>query len=202
MRGVVASIPIALVLVGGCGPSYIGTPCVGSEEYDEAFLGYDPGEVRVSTTSDPDVVCLAYHFRGRATCPYGQDKAGTALPNIDGATGGSFPEGVGPCLTPTGAPVTGDPIGDPYDLAQVEPQCLDRPASKVVFFSCRCANADGKTDDGATYCSCSNGTKCQSLASPFIDFGTSDAYCIPPGVIYDPSSACLGACDPRVTTCD
>ncbi|HEY2364880.1 MAG TPA: hypothetical protein VGH87_00795, partial [Polyangiaceae bacterium] len=75
MRGFVASVPVALVLTGGCGPDYIGTPCTPSEEYDEAFLGFDPGEIKIDTTSDPNVVCLVYHFRGRSTCPYGQDKA-------------------------------------------------------------------------------------------------------------------------------
>ena len=149
--------------MGGCGPDYIGTPCIPSEEYDEAFLGYDPGEYKLDATSDPNVVCLVYHFRGRSTCPYGQNKDGTGLPAIDGATGGSFPVGVGPCHTPDAKLVTGDPIGDPLYLAQVEPQCVDRPANKVIFFSCKCANADGRTDDGAHYCSCSNGTKCEQL---------------------------------------
>jgi hypothetical protein len=203
MRGLVASIPVVLVWMGGCGPSYIGTPCTPTyEEDDPTFLGFDPGEIGIDTTSDPNVVCLAYHFRGRTTCPYGQDKTATALPAVDGASGGSFPDGIGPCVTPKGAPVTGDPLGDPYDLAQVPPQCLDRPASKVVFFSCRCANADGKTDDGADYCSCSNGTKCQPLVPPTgAGMGLTQMYCIPPGISYDPSSACLGACDPRATTC-
>ena len=52
-----------------------------------AFLGYDPGEVRIDTTSDPNIVCLVYHFRGRTTCPYGQDKNG--IP----------PSGAGPCCS-------------------------------------------------------------------------------------------------------
>jgi hypothetical protein len=203
VRGVVASVPIAVVLMGGCGPSYIGTPCTPTYEEDDAtFLGYDPGEITMDTTSDPDTVCLVYHFRGRTTCPYGQDKTATQLPAIDGATGGPFPQGVGPCLTPKGEPVTGDPVFDPNDGALVAPQCLDRPASKVIFFSCRCANADGRTDDGGRYCSCSNGTKCQSLDPPSgAGMGLTEMFCLPPGILYDPSSACLGACDPSVATC-
>jgi hypothetical protein len=98
--------------------------------------------------------------------------------------------------------VTGDPLGDPYDLAEVPPQCADRPASKVIFFSCKCANADGRTDDGGHYCSCSNGTTCEPLVAPNgAGDGMGPDYCIPKGVLYDPSAACFGACDPSVTTC-
>lgn len=183
-----AAIAFATV-AAQCQPSYVGTPCVPSEEYDEAFLGYDPGEVRVDTTSDPNIVCLVYHFRGRTTCPYGQDKSGNA------------PSGAAPCLTPTGAPVTGDPIGDPYDLAQVPPQCTDRRPNDTVFFSCKCANADGRTDDGGNYCSCPSGTKCQALDASPTGFGIGTAYCIPTAAAYDPYRSCLTACDPSTATC-
>jgi hypothetical protein len=203
----------ACLVVGACGGrvsnrydgARIGTPCVPAEEDDAAFPGFVATEVSIelpAPDADPGVlVCLANHFRGRATCPYGQDEAGDALPSVDGASGGSFPSGVGPCVTPSGAPVT----GGGSEGALVEPQCADRRAAKVVTWSCRCESADGRTDDGATYCSCPDGTTCQQLVTPVGPVGgtpdISGAYCIPNGTDFDPFAACAQACDPSVTTC-
>jgi hypothetical protein len=198
---------ITLLMLASCGgevadrysSAQIGQPCTPAEEGETQFAGFDPQEVSVelpSPTADPGViVCLANHFRGRVTCPYGQDDSGDALPSVDGATGGPFPSGVGPCVTAMGADVTG----------QVEPQCSDRRAAKAVTWSCRCANASGKTSDGATYCSCPNDTTCAQVVDPVAigDQGPdlSGAYCIPTGANYEPFSACEIACDPTTTTC-
>ncbi len=206
MRGIVAALACT-VLVVGCDPGLpaIGTPCVPSSESDPAFLGFDPGEVVADLpypNADPgEIVCLVNHFRGRVTCPYGQGPTGAELPRVAGATGGSFPNGVGPCTTPNG-PVIGDVSTDPQDGAQVYPQCADRRSDKTVTWSCRCANADGKTDDGARYCSCPSGTKCSSFASPACDVDcNSQFYCVTEGMEYQAYNACTTPCDPYVTTC-
>jgi hypothetical protein len=60
------------------------------DEDSRDFPGYAASEVNLEDHS-PDCatrLCLAYHFRGRVSCPYGQ-------------AGGS--QG---CTTPSGAPVT------------------------------------------------------------------------------------------------
>ncbi len=180
----------------------IGQPCTPAIEDNEAFLGFSAGEVSVELpdpNADPGVlVCLVDHFRGRATCPYGQDQSATQLPSVDGASGGPFPSGVGPCVTPSGMAVTGSP-GDP-EGALVEPQCLDRRAARTVTWSCRCARADGTK--GATDCACPGGTECvQLVASIGATTGdVSGAYCVPTGSEYQAFSACAQACDPSAPT--
>lgn len=70
-------------------------------------------------------------------------------------------------------------------------QCADRPAEKTVYRSCRCANSDGRTDDGARYCACPDDYSCTQLVS---QIGPGDAisgsYCIKRGTAYDPATAC------------
>jgi hypothetical protein len=176
----------------------VGQPCTPAVESSPSFDGFDPQEVAVelpSPDADPgQIVCLADHFRGRVTCPYGQDKTGTQLPSVDGATGGAFTNGAAACKTPSGDAVTGE----------VEPQCTDRRAANVVTWSCRCANAAWRTDDGATYCGCPDGTTCEQLVAPIAPVqgpDVSGAYCVPKGTSYASFSACSKACDPNVTTC-
>jgi len=184
----------------------IGQPCTPAVEDDTTFNGFQAQMVSVelpSPDADPGVlVCLANHFRGRVTCPYGQNADGTGLPAVDGASGGPFPSGVGPCVTPSGAPVTGT-ASDPKTGAQVEPQCADREAARTVTWSCRCAAADGTTNGAGTYCACPGGTECVQLVPPIgtLNDDVSGAYCIPTGSDYVSYGACALACDPSVTTC-
>lgn len=204
MRWVGAATACAIVIAcggevaGRYNNAKVGQPCTPAVESNPAFVGFDQQSVSVelpSPDADPSViVCLADHFRGRVTCPYGQDQTGTQLPSIDGATGGAFTKGASPCKTPSGDAVTGE----------VQPQCTDRKAASVVTWSCRCANAAGRTDDGASYCSCPDGTTCTQLVAPIGPTQgpeISGAYCIATGTSYASFSACLQACDPNVTTC-
>ena len=71
-------------------------------------------------------VCIVNHFQGRVTCPYGQSVRGQG------------PDGTPGCKVPG----TCDPIA-----VEVPPQCADRSAAETVYCSCRCANAEGRTDD-------------------------------------------------------
>jgi hypothetical protein len=85
----------------------------------------------------------------------------------------------------------------------VAAQCADRPASKVVLWSCRCANAQGATNDGDTYCTCPPGLTCTqaiaSLGASEDDF--SGAYCLPPAAVFDASASCAASCDPTTAPC-
>jgi hypothetical protein len=208
-----AFVAITSVSAQGCKASGVGDPCIPEKEFDPAFLGFDPGEVNVESKSFQCLtrLCLVNHFRGRVTCPYGQNKDATGLPTVNGATGGAFGvtdkfgQVANACLIPGGTDpnadgIKGDPIADPTDQAQVPPQCLDREAVDTVYCSCRCANADGKTDDGANYCTCPDGFACNQLVAPvgLGDVGLTGAYCIKKNTVYDPSSSCLGACDPTL----
>lgn len=79
----------------------------------------------------------------RASSPPGQDATGIG-PNGE------------PCTLPGDATIKISGAGGKRG-ASVSAQCADRSADKTVYCSCRCANADGRSDDGAPYCSCPTG---------------------------------------------
>ena len=158
----------------------VGTPCTPAQENLPMFGGFDLGEVSVESSSGQPsggAVCIAYHFQGRVSCPYGQSSTSQASS----------------CSTPEGQPVT----------ASVPPQCLDRRAAGVVVWSCRCANVHGATDDGSTYCECPSGTTCtQSVVAIGADPGNlTGAYCLPTTAFFDAAHACSAQCDPVAHPC-
>lgn len=207
-------VAVSAVSAQGCKATGVGDPCIPEAEFDQTFSGFDPGEVNVESKSFQCLtrLCLVNHFRGRVTCPYGQDQTGKQLPASDGASGGAFPangdkEGnpVGPCLIPGGNDptdssqiITGPPNSP--NGALVHPQCVDREAANTVYCSCRCANADGKTDDGANYCTCPDGFQCSQLVNPVAGSGNeflAGAYCIKQNTDYQAIDACETPCDPN-----
>jgi hypothetical protein len=102
----------------GLGPEAngeIGAACTPSSEDDPSFWGFDANEVSVELGSRQcsSGVCLANHFTGRVTCPYGQDELNPSE-----------------CLTPG----SGDPVWTP-----VRPQDAYRRSTDAVYCSCRCA---------------------------------------------------------------
>jgi hypothetical protein len=227
IRSVFATLA-ALVIISatgaqGCAASGVGDPCIPEQEYDQAFLGFDPEEVNVESKSFQCLtrLCLVNHFRGRVTCPYGQDKMGMNLPGTDGASGGPFPSmdsqgnPVAACLIPGGTDPTTDAITgkdstgtvvDPVDIAQVNPGCIDRQSANTVYCSCRCANANGQTNDGAVYCTCPDGYDCSQLINPIasIDPDLTGAYCVKKATEYQSFNSCQLPCDPTVAAqnCD
>ncbi len=169
--------------------SMIGAACVPPQEDNASFGGFDVQEVNVGTNAAAcgGSACLANHFQGRVTCPYGQSAAGQA------------PQGASACTVPG----TSEPVTQP-----VAPQCTSRTAANTVYCSCRCANANGQTNDGASYCACPGTMICTQLVGAFgslPDGGLdtlSGAYCIKAGTAYDPStSSCSALCDPATASC-
>src|SRR5512135_451851 len=81
-----AFVAITAVSAQGCKASGVGDPCIPEKEFDPTFLGFDKGEVNVESKSFQCLtrLCLVNHFRGRVTCPYGQDKTAASLPTVDG----------------------------------------------------------------------------------------------------------------------
>ncbi len=183
---------------GGCtalqmdeAPLPIGAPCFSPLEETPSFAGFVELEVSL-TSNSPQCgegnVCLYNHFRGRVTCPYGQDKNGAG------------PGGTPGCETA----VTCEPVrpNSPDEGQTVPAQCSDRTAPSAVYCSCRCANIQGGTSDG-TYCQCPTGMSCTQLVSSLgLSPGTDDtsgAYCIKTGSEFD--GGCEDACDPIFGGC-
>lgn len=177
-------VPVFGLATFACKPGGVGDPCIPEDEYLLDFAGYSETEVNVESRSFQceTRVCLVNHFRGRASCPYGQTQATAVAAAGDPATGTppSIPEG-----TPTPPEAcripgtTGKTLTDRVST-QVTPQISQRNADKTVYCSCRCANVDGSKDDGARYCDCPSGYSCEKLIDD-LGFGSTQlagSYCI------------------------
>lgn len=211
LAALAASVAIALVVgTGGCNSTGVGDPCTPEAEYSQSFLGFSAQEVNIESKSFQcqTRLCLANHFQGRVTCPYGQGSTGAPIsPATSCGTENGNPYG---CCTPIQQVVDGidqtltpPAVDDPKVGATVLPQCLDRTADKAVYCSCRCANVDGQTNDGANYCTCPSGFSCTQLVSSIgaTDEGLTGAYCIKSGTDYDPNNSCESECDPSAGNC-
>ncbi len=172
----------AYALDAAAGSVLIGTPCLPSVESSSTFDGFGNDEINLAPSQVSGApACIAYYFRGLVTCPYGQSATGQA------------PACASACTTAGGEPVVG----------AVEPQCADRPASAVVIWSCRCANEEGLSNDGDTYCTCPSGMSCtqaiSSIGASEDDFA--GGYCLPPGIVRDGGSTCSVSCNPSTAPC-
>jgi hypothetical protein len=181
----------------GCSEEGIGDPCVPEQEFDEHFLAFDEKEVNVESKSFQcrTRLCLVNHFRGRVSCPYGQNQ------------GGSAPAGAKACTIPgTETLISGekDPstneFFDPRKQSAVPAQCVDRAANKAVYCSCRCADINGQKPSDQTFCDCPDGFSCERLVTSIGqgNEGLTGSYCIKTNTKYDPTTACTqGDCDPN-----
>ena len=199
LAALAAAVSVSVISGTGCNATGVGDPCTPEAEYSTAFLGFDFQEVNVESKSFQcqTRLCLANHFQGRVTCPYGQDASGGAIPPA--ATG---------CFTPINQAVDGiDPttgqVSDPKVGAMVKPQCTDRTADKAVYCSCRCADVDGNQPADQVFCQCPSGFTCTQLVSSIgaTDSGLTGAYCIKNGTAFDPNNSCGSFCDPASANC-
>jgi hypothetical protein len=147
----------AVIALSGCEKGGVGDPCIPEDEYQKQFGGYSETEVNIESRSFQceTRVCLVNKFRGRVSCPYGNQ------PTAAGKTGD--------CKAPDGVGID----------AQVAAQLRERPPSSAVYCSCRCA---GKTKD-APYCECPSGFSCEKLIDD-IGLGNSQlagSYCVRSG---------------------
>lgn len=182
---------LAAVASPGCKDAGVGDPCTPEQEYNPDFAGFSDQQVNVESRSFQcqTRVCLVNHFRGRVSCPYGQGK--------DGAP----PTGAQTACTVPGDNSQNIVPDDPKNAKQVQPQCTDRQADKAVYCSCRCANKDGRTDDGSNYCTCPDGFACEQLVSSIGtgNEGLTGAYCIKAGTKYN--GTCGDDCDATTGNC-
>jgi hypothetical protein len=196
----IVGLALSPALLGGCQQTGVGDPCTPEQEYDPTFNNFAVSEVNVESKSFQcqTRLCLVNHFQGRVSCPYGQTTANQAL--VNGLPGCGVP---GSKADTSGKYPSGQAIGDQQPVQSVKAQCTDRRADKAVYCSCRCANVDGRTDDGANYCKCPDGYACQQLVTPIgpTDTGLTGAYCVKSGTVYDSTKACAAVCDPAVKNC-
>jgi hypothetical protein len=204
LAALAAVVAIPVLSGTGCQTTGIGDPCIPEPEYDPSYLGAtkDDTDTESKSYQCQSFLCLVNHFQGRVTCPYGQKSY-----NDQGTSN------VKPCATPIGQPVTGttngqpggtgNPFVDPNKQDTVPPNCENRPASNSVYCSCRCANLQGKTDDGFNYCTCPDGFQCTQLVTSIGTAfeGLTGAYCIKSGTAYNPETFVCTDCDPTTANC-
>jgi len=188
-----------VLLVGACGArenatdgggnaTSVGASCVPAAELSASFAGFDYHDVTLDedNAACSGTVCLVNHFQGLTDCPYGQDSNGNPPPPIaSGCTVSGTTTPVRPNGTEAGQ--------------TINPQCLDRVASLTVYCSCRCADTEGNTDAGASYCTCPAGYACTQVV-PATQAGAG-AYCILSGTVYDSANVCDYTCNPVLNNC-
>jgi hypothetical protein len=175
------SASACIVDAGAADSLSVGTPCVPSQESDPSFADFSSNELTIgSDETCSSGLCLANHFGGRVSCPYGQD--------VDG----SGPPGVMGCLTVGSC----QPVrpNDPLRGQEVPAQCFGHQAIAAVYCTCRCANAVGAVDDAGPYCSCPSGMTC---APDFF----SGSYCIKAGTTLGLPPPCDALCAPATHPC-
>jgi hypothetical protein len=219
---------VAVVAGAGCGGGGVGDPCVPEQEYDTCFGGFQIGEVNVESKSFQcqTRLCLVNHFQGRVSCPYGQNAGTTPIPACGtGVVGGNatayYPAseyGTGStaipqtCSVPGGATLigSGSAVAQEYQIqVAVPPQVFARNTAEAVYCSCRCANDQNQTNDGAVYCQCPDNYTCTQLVSSIggnLDNGLTGGYCMKTGTGYTTSqpSDCTVAgtcCQPTGSVC-
>lgn len=176
------SLVTAICAVGGCSSSKTDAPksrsmgkaCVPSDELVESFSGFSAKDVNIELGSpdcDDGAVCLASHFQGRVSCPYGQTEAEASM-------------GTGDCFLPH---------SDEKAKVAVAPQRFERQPDRAVYCSCRCAGPDASAD----YCACAAGFECLELVpSVGLDNEVTGSYCVKKGADDNVPVTSLEVCAP------
>jgi hypothetical protein len=173
-------ITLSALAAVACKPGGVGDPCVPEDEYKTGFSGYAAKEVNIESRSFQceTRVCLVNHFQGRVSCPYGQSQE-----SITSQAGASPLR----CHVPN---TTGEVATDQITVP-VKAQIRERRPNNAVYCSARCANAKGRTDDGAKYYDCPSGFHCAQLIDD-LKLGSAQlagGYCIRNGTDYDPTAS-------------
>jgi hypothetical protein len=170
-------VALAGVASVACQSGGVGDPCIPEDEYTKAFAGYQPNESNVESQSFQceTRVCLVANFRGRVSCPYGQES------NTDANRACYIPGTDADQVNRIDVKVDGWVASSP-----AAPN--GRKAEQAVYCSCRC---DGD-DPGARYCDCPSGFICAKVLPSGVVPGTRESllgsYCIKEGTqVSDPS---------------
>lgn len=156
----------------------LGAPCLLGDEYRQDFYGYAMTEANVETQSPACAsgVCIANHFQGRVSCPYGQTPEEASDPR---------------CYIPG---------SDANVTVPVQAQLLERAAADHVICSCRC---DGPGD--GPFCACPGDMECAPLIHELGlpgDESLAGSYCVRKGTAYDPQGTVQAStCDPALMNC-
>lgn len=180
----VATAGLLGLLAIGCEAGGVGDPCIPEDEYRQDFNGYAVSEVNIESKSFQceTRVCLVNHFRGRVSCPYGQQDADIA---------GSPPDAPNRCRIPGTDGLTEAYPGDPSSnidtiRVPVDAQIKERAAANTVYCSCRCSGPD----PNARYCECPSGFECKDDLVREIGLGSNaqlaGGYCIKAGTEFVP----------------
>jgi len=147
------------------GGAALGDPCLPDDESSPDFAGLNVTEVNITDQFQgcASRLCVANHFQGRVSCPYGQAAA-------DGG-----------CLVPG----TATPVSTP-----VAPQLVARQAAKAVTCSCQCAGyGPGPYCTCPTSMVCEHLVDYLEIGDPDAAPAKLNAYagsyCIPAGAEYD-----------------
>jgi hypothetical protein len=174
LAGLAAAFAVSIFTGTGCQSSHVGDPCTPEQEYDPSFLGFAESEVSVESKSFQceTRLCLVNHFRGRVSCPYGQNSDGSPIqpavacatnvtPRPDGtapACANQMPQSWGCCAPGTNAPISGwDPTcqgleaGSPFDTPCSASNTSSTPQACNSAVLGQCID---RTADTAVYCSC------------------------------------------------
>jgi hypothetical protein len=198
-----AAIAVTIFTGTGCNATGVGDPCTPEQEYLTDFLEFNINEVSTESKSFQcqTRLCLVNHFRGRVTCPYGQNMDGTPTSPVtsccNAQNNATCKANAGCCTPGVPQPVVG-PMPPSSTAAQIDPQCAERTADKAVYCSCRCADVNGNTNDGANYCTCPDGFACTQLVTSIGEgnTGLTGAYCVKSGTVYHSSDPCHD-CNPN-----
>ncbi|HEY4012639.1 MAG TPA: hypothetical protein VGM06_04845 [Polyangiaceae bacterium] len=208
LAALAAAIAVTIVSGTGCSATGVGDPCTPEQEYLTDFLEFNVNEVSTESKSFQcqTRLCLVNHFQGRVTCPYGQDMAGAPPNPVTNCCAGqnqqACPSSNAGCCTPGVAqPVTG-PLPAASTGEAIDPQCVERTPDKAVYCSCRCADVNGNTNDGANYCTCPDGFACTQLVTSIGagNTGLTGAYCVKNGTQYASQNPCT-KCNPTLANC-
>jgi hypothetical protein len=142
----------------------VGSPCVPEIEWSPTFGGFamSEGVVSLNDAACDSSICLANHYQGRVSCPYGQTMA-----EVDAEDFGCF------------VPDSDEPV-----RMSVEPQRLARPAQSLAVCSCRC---DGPGP--GPYCTCPSGMECAPIVPDIPLTSVQEvvgSYCVAAGTQLNP----------------
>lgn len=133
-----------------CGGSGVGDPCIPEDEYVQSFSGFSVEEVNVESKSFQCLtrVCLANHFQGRVSCPYGQ----ASERDVEGRESGvaycmacGVDETAADCCPTPGVQEAGCIFKVLEGAGRTDPSC--NPGGERHKTSCRIPDRDGEEAD-------------------------------------------------------